>query len=486
MNRKTVGLWTIALCPLVLVLSAISYGFAREYQAWAELKQTSSTLIQEYSGANPLLSSPAVLSSSRNANVEQEERQFQRKMAEFDLMSDVIYGQVRDFDLIGPSHLPIVLNAPDTTWEEAPLFAEMVQDVELLMDNAEELLAEQDGFSNATFETRASLNDRFSSLLLVYFRYAFYHRDSENAARALKLLSRITFHGHGYGDAYSMGPSQMGPSQLGLSFGDIARLYALLAGTLSYDVWSDEQLSELSDDLLRTLEIEAKLDAAYRYRPALTAQRVVASILPYGMPADSKNLQHNMMVDSVYLNRLLEASKQEGGIRTTRDLEKSFRILLKMDEPQAGVDPTGVLAVNLPAGSKYSQARQTLFENAEFAYELGALEDLRRATKLAVAIKRFVRAQDRWPNSLKELSSHNPELKTETVQGQSFRYSAFDGPPSPAVTDVAIIDGSMSEFLTPRLTYGRYYPPQWLRDYKFSPLRIVVTKRRELVAPSPR
>ncbi|WP_146527695.1 hypothetical protein [Novipirellula artificiosorum] len=417
-----------------------------------------------------------------------EESRFQRKVDQLGLMTFVIYDQARDCGLNSLIRSETVLFEPGTPWPEAPLAKRIVDEAEPIIEIAEELLDEDaDPLNGRGVKHWLQLDGETEGILTIYFQYSYYNRESDQAKRALVLLSKIAFNQITDVNSFSQ--------RYQLQKYD--KLYTLFSSTLSSDFWTDAQLAELSDQLLQPLDIPARLNASHKHRSENITQRIAQTfdLQADGIEDDFVDTRRTISVDSVYLSRLLKASRIDDGIHHAEDLVKSVGILSEAERGQPKVPFTGVFSVDVPFTRWNGDS--LILEDATLAYELGALEDIRRANRLAVAIKRFEWREKRWPSSLEELAAEDEDLEIRTVEGHRIEYSldhpGFGEKPAgwqrteepedkerfpESKSTYAVVGNSQSVFLQQRVDSKRYYGASWLRQYHFSPLRIMIKGSR--------
>ncbi len=450
MKSKSFGLWTLALCPLMLVISSIAYGFVSEYRAWPKIRQQFVAPINSYRESNrELMVSRTGLHDSATRNTIYE-------------MGETLVVQKLECEDEPPADQRLSMMAPGSDWPEAPLVHRFVEDAEPYINSLEELLRDEaQPFSVLGALYRSSINARAGSILELYFRYSLYNRDSDNAKRALMLMGKV---------AVSYG-TDMNTQYQQQFMGRCEQVYSALAGTLQFDLWTSQELDDLSTLILEPIDIPARLQASKRHFPEFFALRVAqtCNLQEYGIDDNFETVHRTMGIDSLYLERLFEASRIDDGIQNEGDLTKSIPIFNRpWLSVRRQIPSTAVFSVSLPMHQMRVNERSELTANAKLAYELGALEDIRRTTLLAVSVKKFQMREKRWPTSLKELSTVDENLHLNNVDDNPIEY---DAPRDNAVAG-AQVSNVTSSFLQSNLSKHSF--ATWLTKYYSFPLSIPI------------
>lgn len=450
MKSKSLGLWTVALYPLMLVVSSIAYGFVSEYRAWPKIRQQFVASINSFRETNRVLMvSRTGLHDSATRNTIYQ-------------MGEALVVQARDCEGKQPADLRLRLIVPGSDWPEAPLVKRFVEDAEPYINRLDELLRDEADPSSVLGPLyRSSINDQAGSILELYFRYSLYNRNSDNAKRALMLMGKVAL-------GYSTDTNAQDQQQF---MGGCEQIYSVLSGTLRFDFWTSQELDDLSALILKPLDIPARLQASKKHFPEFFALRVAQTCNLQGFGIDDKfeTVHRTMGVDSLYLERLFEASRIDDGIQNEGDLTNSIPILNRpWLSVRRQIPSTAVFSVSLPMRPMRVDERSELTANARLAYELGALEEIRRTTLLAVSVKQFQMREKRWPTSLKELSTVDENLHLNNVDGNPIEYDA----PRDNVVAGALVSNVTSSFLQSNLSKRSF--AHWLTKYYSFPLAIPI------------
>ncbi len=459
MKSKSIGLWVTALCPLMLVIMGIAYGFAREYKAWAKVRQqVMATVVTQRQWNQDPISKPSGLTV--------DQKSIDSKICQVSPMAQLLYAEYSDCEHSTSPDSRLRLIGPESDWPEAPLVKRFAEDAEPFIENIEELFSDDTKSNGKLLLDRYPSTDvRIENILELYFRYSFYNRDHDKAKRALMVMGKLVRSRSTDINAQDQKNDLVGFEQI----------YSALSGTLRFDFWTSQELDDLSRLILKPLDIHARLQASKKHLPELFALHVAQACNPQGFGIDDnfETVHRTMGIDSFYLARLFEASRIDDGIQDEGDLTKSIPILNRPWLSERGQIPsTGIFSVSLPMHHMGVDERSELTANARLAYELGALEDIRRTTLLAVSIKKFQIQEKRWPTSLKELSTVDENLHLNNVDGNPIEYYA----PRGNVVAGAQVSNVTSSFLTDKLLIwnNRHSVAMWLTKYYSLPLSILI------------
>lgn len=369
MKNKSIALWLVALGPLAMLILGYVYGAWQEYRAWQEVRQVILAEVTRARSQNdPWPLDRARARQDRNPEISQIE-----------LMASALHTQAQGYDLSMNMRMsPLAAPGDADAWPEAPL-------VEKVMADAEPMFAKLERVLKAHESSREPWSGELDQLLELSFYYSFYSKDLAKAQRALSLMAQTKVTDH--------------------------VLYRLVALSLRYDQWNSEQLDELADLILKPLDIPERLQASRR-----DSQRMVLSWFL------AIELRWSPELDSVYLLRILEASRRPDGIIGAIDLSKSIELL---EQPPVIRRTGGFSMATSFFSNKRMNSRPVLQQIPKLAFELGVVENYRRLVSVAVAVKQFQIKRNRWPDSLDELVDEEPhgELVITDVDGQLFAYS---------------------------------------------------------------
>ncbi len=418
MKSKSFYLWLWALCPLTLVLSGIAYGFGREYWTWPQVRQQLVLSLEKQRQ-----DMQAWQTTRAGLTAEQQQRQVQ--LNQLWQMGESLTIQIKNYDLTAWINTRDELHGPDVVVDDAPLAELVVTAAEPLINQLSELLDE-----NLTNNDRASAAATIEVLQLC-FRYWFNQGDADKAQQALTLWTKLLLN-----DSYDYDAT----TQRNL-LERCESVYTLYRNSLAFDLWSQSQLTELSDLILVPLDISARLAASRQRQADRAAMQIAQAYNIDGTPSTDSPLvlQRTSAVDSVYLENLLAAASRSDGIHDASDLAKSIAFIDRALTANPLVQRAGILSVDFPFNSRSVSAYWVLTEHAKFAFQLAVAEDSRRLTLLAVQIKQYELQQGHWPKQLEHLDTAGFDSQSKTgVDGHPFHYSVTD--------DLAVVSDQSSSF----------------------------------------
>ncbi|MGV3483877.1 MAG: hypothetical protein ACO1RT_05625, partial [Planctomycetaceae bacterium] len=242
MKTKSFAMWFAALSPLTLLLAMMTYGGWREYVAWSEVKPL---IVAELKLANGVAAVPWQVQSREPA----EDHELRTASEDIEAISHVLVGRAHSQQLIFDNAMP------QSSSRTARMAKQLLADAEPMFVKLESLLKSDEG---------SRYSGRWSGtvdLLKMSFHHACHTKDTVQALRALTLLSKtLGSDDTNYPDASSQ------QWQLRRRY----ELYRLIALSLEQVDWNQSQLDQLSNEILRPLDISRRLKASRDHDPQTT------------------------------------------------------------------------------------------------------------------------------------------------------------------------------------------------------------------------
>lgn len=345
--------------------------------------------------------------------IENSSREHSDAWAEILMLGSAVASEtevLENLPYLGNAAIPASID-PDKPWPSEPVVAQWLEMAKPLIDKIHLVSrSKKPTWQPLTFEGIETLlepiqNSRnLARILQVEVEHALYVGDSERAMRGLQSLDGLAY---AFDWNICLVTDLVGIALRGIQFSMIQR-------SLSLDIWTDEQLAELSSQLGQ------RQDLAKRWRATIAGERglTIDEVINHGARVDSggpSGFAFLFSIPSVQESLLVAYSKMEP------IADQGFDNLKK--NAQEFEDR---LADAIGSGLSIDNMGVTMLIPAVQAFAAAVIrsEDSRRFTLTAIGIKRYQLAKGQFPEGLAQLNDIGLEPSDwTTVGGGVFGYT---------------------------------------------------------------
>lgn len=313
---------------------------------------------------------------------------------------------------IGNADIPPVID-PGNPWPNEPVVAQWLEVTKPLIDKIHSVgrlkkptwqPLDFQGFMTLLEPIQNSRN--LARILQVEVEHALYVGDAERAMRGLQSLDGIA---HAFDWNICLVTDLVGIALRGVHFSMIQR-------SLSLDIWTDEQLAELSSQVAQRQDVNERWRATIAGERGLMLDAVTnqgpgfgESVGGMGFLFSIPSVQESLL--TVYSR--IESAADQGIDELAKNAKEIEKHPPFTDDDRFSIEGLGARMI-VPAVQAFADA---VIRN----------EDMRRFTSTAIGIKRFQLANGQFPASLDQLKAigMNPS-DWMTVGGKVFGYTSGD------------------------------------------------------------
>lgn len=406
MKRRLKWVGIISLVPLVIVLVSLCYFGYQESIAWGELKQKIAELRQ---AGEPL--DDESMARHFEATTHKEGT---KAWTEIVGICQAANNTASDLPIVGNGKLPLLLT-PGSEWADEPRVSEYLVEIKPLLKRIQQtesfpkpvwMPIQFDGFQTLLPAIQESRN--VARILDLDATHALYHKDSE---RALKDIIAIQTVSESFNWRFFLVTKLVSVAITGVQRDAIQR-------SLTMNVWSDEQLKTLSDQLKQKYEVTEE------WSSTIAGERAMAYIA---------------LNDHVTLKRYVNSTTIPTPVALLPIVPSTRLEILQAYGDWQHLADAGEMGLSERAASseKHQFAKQISLTNvylglfmpaiSAYAGAFDRLETSRRLTLTSIAIKRYQLKNQRWPKSLSELTEVGLRLDDwTTTDKQNFGYEVDD------------------------------------------------------------
>jgi hypothetical protein len=322
---------------------------------------------------------------------------------------------VHSLPIVGTSELPDDL-VPGDPWPDEPRIAEFLQELQPLLAQIEQAARyPAPVWQPIAFDSFATLLSEVQSsravmrLLLLEFRHALYHEDSERIARALTAMEATAA-------AFDWDLCMIS-DLVGIALRGIHR--SAIRQSLAHTAWQRSDLDRL------LAQVSEPRDVAARWQRIVSGERAMTLALLHGDRKTREAMLTQGQTGAASAWLLLPSG-------TKRYLEQMAAMQRLADEGILGMSDRAKAFERQSIPSESARLDDVLIrlfqpavEAMARAYERDELE--RRLTQAAVGIKRYQLAEGRWPAKLSDLAAVGLDARDWTaLQAGPFGYRIED------------------------------------------------------------
>ncbi|MGB7346704.1 MAG: hypothetical protein WBD20_20955 [Pirellulaceae bacterium] len=313
---------------------------------------------------------------------------------------------------------------PGEPWEAGEivhLYAEgakpILAKIETLLDSDHTIWTPLVGDSLSTLLPEVQQSRDVYRLLRYVFLDAIHQGDNETALMTIHAVDRL------------FGPKQRSMFMVG-EFVNMSLYSSMLSDirrSIAVDVWTDEQLAEIESLLAKPMQWDQRWAAAIQsetemYLPALVDGQIEPGQYDNEFPSQAFKLAPSTLVAFVRNQQQLKGMPAAFTEQDVRRIDEIYKNIVAQDG-DAAIDRL----LQLPLMSSELMARfvKSSYMNAAGAFCRDA--NAHRFTRTVLAVRKFERKFDLWPESLDELSRVGlPRLETQAFDGGPFAMEVDD------------------------------------------------------------